>query len=48
MGSTVPDMTAVGTDWRVIDGIDTAWFDVPSLVEGAVLAGRIAELVGAA
>ncbi len=44
MGSTVPDMTALGSDWRVIDGMATAWFDAPSLVEGAALAGRIGDL----
>lgn len=38
MGSTVPGMTEIGTDWRVVDGVATAWFDAPSLVEGA--AGR--------
>ena len=37
-------MTEVGTDWRVVDGVVTAWFDAPSLVEGAALAGRIVEL----
>src|SRR6476661_6083706 len=37
-------MTDVGTDWRVVDGVATAWFDAPSLVEGAALAGRIGEL----
>ncbi len=37
-------MTALGTDWRVIDGTSAAWFDAPSLVEGAALAGRIADL----
>jgi hypothetical protein len=40
----VPGMTGVGTDWRVVDGVATAWFDAPSLVEGAALAGRIVEL----
>ena len=44
MGSTVPGMTEIGTDWRVVDGVATAWFDAPSLNEGAVLAGRIVEL----
>src|SRR6476469_3211109 len=44
MGSTVPRMTDIGTDWRVVDGVATAWFDAPSLTEGAVLAGRIVEL----
>jgi hypothetical protein len=37
-------MTEIGTDWRVVDGVATAWFDAPSLVEGAALAGRIGEL----
>ena len=37
-------MTGVGTDWRVVDGVATAWFDAPSLIEGAALAGRIVEL----
>jgi hypothetical protein len=36
------------TDWRVLDGIATAWFDAPSLVEGAALAGRIVELAAGA
>lgn len=44
MGSTVPGMAAIGTDWRVVDGVATAWFDTPSLMEGARLAGRILEL----
>ena len=35
------DSTEIGTDWRVIDGVPTAWFDAPSLVEGAALTGRI-------
>src|SRR5690242_18557997 len=37
-------MSGVGTDWRVVDGVATAWFDAPSLIEGAALAGRIVEL----
>jgi hypothetical protein len=37
-------MTEIGTDWRVVDGVATAWFDAPSLIEGAALAGRIADL----
>ncbi len=37
-------MTEIGTDWRVVDGVATAWFDAPSLTEGAALAGRIVEL----
>jgi catechol 2,3-dioxygenase-like lactoylglutathione lyase family enzyme len=44
MGSTVPGMTEIGTDWRVVDGVATAWFDASSLIEGAALAGRIVEL----
>src|SRR5918998_3124146 len=44
MGSTVPGMTEIGTDWRVVDGVATAWFVAPSLIEGAALAGRIVEL----
>ena len=37
-------MTELVTDWRMVDGAATAWFDAPSLIEGAVLAGRIVEL----
>jgi len=37
-------MTEIGTDWRMIDGVATAWFDAPSLIDGAALAGRIGEL----
>jgi hypothetical protein len=37
-------MREIGTDWRVVDGVATAWFDAPSLIEGAALAGRIVEL----
>jgi hypothetical protein len=44
MGSTVPGMTEIGADWRVVDGVVTAWFDAPSLVEGAALVERIVEL----
>jgi hypothetical protein len=40
-------MAETGTDWRVVDGVATAWFDAPSLVEGAALAGRIVELSAA-
>jgi hypothetical protein len=46
MGSTAPSMTGSGTDWRVIDGAATAWFDAPSLREGAALAWRILGLSG--
>jgi hypothetical protein len=37
-------MTETGADWRVVDDVATAWFEAPSLIEGAVLAGRIVEL----
>ncbi|HEY3485681.1 MAG TPA: VOC family protein [Ilumatobacteraceae bacterium] len=37
-------MAAVGTDWRVVDGVVTAWFDASSLTESAALAARILEL----
>jgi len=37
-------MTRTGTDWRVVEGVATAWFDAPSLIEGSALAGRIVEL----
>jgi len=32
------------TDWRRVDGVATAWFEAPSLIEGAALAGRMVEL----
>ena len=44
MDATLPGMTAIRPDWRVVDGVATAWFDTPSLTEGAALAGRIVEL----
>lgn len=34
------NMAETGTDWRVLDGAATAWFDAPSLTAGAALAGR--------
>ncbi|NJC10918.1 hypothetical protein F4558_000744 [Micromonospora profundi] len=37
-------MTGAGADWRVVDGVTTAWFDAPSLIEGAALAGRVVQL----
>ena len=43
-GHAVPGMAEMGPDWRVVDGVATAWFDAPSLIEGAALAGRIVEL----
>ncbi|WP_028047278.1 VOC family protein [Cellulomonas sp. URHE0023] len=41
-------MAVIGTDWRVLDGVVTAWFDAPSLTEGAAVAARVAELSDAA
>ena len=46
MGTTMPGVTEIGTDWRVVDGVATASFDAPSPIEGAALAGRIGELSG--
>ena len=40
----MPGVTEIGTAWRAVDGVATAWFDAPSLLEGAALAGRILEL----
>ncbi len=40
----MPNMTLIGTDWRVLDGHPTAWFEASSLVEAAAFAGRIVEL----
>lgn len=37
-------MRELGADWRVVDGVATAWFDARSLVEGAALAGQVAAL----
>jgi hypothetical protein len=37
-------MTDLGADWRVVDGVATAWFDAPSLIEGAALAAHVLEL----
>lgn len=37
-------MAESGTDWRAVDGVATAWFDTPSMTEGAALAGRIVAL----
>ena len=39
-------MAEIGTDWRVVDGVATAWFDAPLLSEGAALAERTVELSG--
>ncbi|SNT63791.1 hypothetical protein SAMN05421812_115226 [Asanoa hainanensis] len=40
----MPGRAEVRTDWRLVDGVATAWFDSPSLVEAAALAGQILEL----
>ena len=37
-------MAEIGTDWRILDGVPTAWFDASSLTEGAALAGRLVDL----
>lgn len=37
-------MTEPSADWRIIDGVATAWFGAPSLTQGAALAGRLVEL----
>jgi hypothetical protein len=39
-------MTELGTDWRMVDGVATAWFDARSAAEGAALAGRVVDLPG--
>jgi hypothetical protein len=44
MGSRVLGVTGIGADWRLVDGVVTAWFEAPSLVVGAALAGRVVEL----
>jgi hypothetical protein len=37
-------MAEIGTDWRVVDGAVTAWFEAPSPVTAAALAGRVIDL----
>ena len=37
-------MTETGTDWRLLDGVLTGWFEAPSLAEGATLAGHVVDL----
>ncbi len=37
-------MTEPSADWRIIDGVATAWFGAPSLIQGAALAGRLVEV----
>ncbi|WP_315095608.1 VOC family protein [uncultured Cellulomonas sp.] len=44
MDSTVHGAAEIGTGWRVVDGVRTAWFDASSLGAGAALAGRVAEV----
>ncbi len=39
-------MQEIGTEWRVVDGVATAWFDGSSLVDGADLAGRVLQMSG--
>jgi hypothetical protein len=37
-------MAETGMGWRAVEGVATAWFDAPSMVEGAALAARVVEL----
>ncbi|MCR6704794.1 MAG: hypothetical protein NVV66_08885 [Cellulomonas sp.] len=37
-------MTDLGGDWRVVDGLTTAWFEARSLTEGAALAARVTKV----
>ncbi|MDC7120419.1 hypothetical protein OMK64_02595 [Cellulomonas fimi] len=39
-------MAETAADWRVVDGVATAWFDAPSLTAGAALAGRLVDEAG--
>ena len=39
-------MTQMGTDWRLLDGVATGWFEAPSLSAGAALFAQIAEFAG--
>lgn len=41
-------MTEIGTDWRVVDGVATAWFDAPSLTAGVALAERVVDVTASA
>lgn len=34
-------MTPTGSEWRLVDGVATAWFETASLSDGAALAGRV-------
>jgi hypothetical protein len=37
-------MSDLGSDWRVLDGVTTAWFDAPSLTAAAAFAGRALDI----
>ncbi|HEX5202210.1 MAG TPA: VOC family protein [Actinoplanes sp.] len=39
-------MTEIGAGWQWVGGGAAAWFEAPSLVAGAALAGRVGELSG--
>ncbi|HEY3548503.1 MAG TPA: VOC family protein [Propionicimonas sp.] len=41
-------MTEIGPDWRVVEGVPTAWFEASSLSEGAALVPRIPDLAAEA
>lgn len=43
-GPTVPGMTQIGTDWRLVNGVATAWFEASSLIESAALGVRVLDL----
>lgn len=36
----------MNSDWRLVDGVTTAWFEAPSLTAGAALSSRVVELPG--
>lgn len=44
MGAAGSRTQELGADWRVVDGVVSAWFTAPSLAAGAALAGRVLEL----
>lgn len=39
----MPEMSGVQREWRVLDGVRTAWFETSSLTESAAVAGHVAE-----
>ena len=41
-------MTAIGSDWRVVEGVVTTWFDAPSLSAAAALGTYITGLAPSA